>query len=358
MSLGTIRLSALCAIGALSTGACVTETAGVKVRAVGQAPAAIGDSGAALARAQGLLNLGNPGLALEAFRTEQRDRPSAAALAGIAACYVAMGRDDLAKTNIEAALALSPNSPDLLRQAALVMDRLGLKTEALAARRQAQAQALADRVVPSAPAIVPSPSAEPAPNTAVAMARATELPTPEATPELTIAPAPQPAPVTPVAQVAAATITVPLPPVREARSATHASAPRLERLSSREVALVTRAEPFWVPNVSRGRQTSSLNPRWTPLIPARSAVNVRLLNAARIQGLASAARSRLIERGWRKIEVGDFAQVRASSVVLYPAGKRKIGLSLARHFGIAAAQTKGTTITILLGRDVARRHQG
>lgn len=136
-----------CAIGISLLGACTTDTGELRIRAIESASSGIRGGSSAIAEAQGLLNLGNPGLALEAFRKIQRERPGPDALAGIAACYVAMGRDDLARTNLEAALALEPGSPELLNSIALVMDRLGLKAESANARLQARTAAT--RLVPA-----------------------------------------------------------------------------------------------------------------------------------------------------------------------------------------------------------------
>ena len=154
------------------------------------------------------------------------------------------------------------------------------------------------------------------------------------------------------------TITVKLPPARVAMPTPRQASPRLERLSPKEVALVTSDKPYWAPRRDNRAQTALVDTRWKPLHGQASVPNIRLLNAARVQGLASAARSSLLQRGWRKIEVGDHASVRTHSVVLYPADKQRIGQSLAKHFGIDSAQSKVRTVTVILGRDRAARRYG
>ena len=395
--------------GSLFCG-CALETESFKVRAIESASSKIKGGPSALSEAQGLLHLGNPGLALEAFRKIQRERPSKDALAGIAACYVAMGRDDLAKTNLEAALALAPRSAELLHSVALVMDRLGLNAEAENARLQARSNAAQpasglavaneavvqnmpdhtlplpaptqDREIvlksePLVPELAPTKYDDRAVVRAVEEARNyAEVRPPSSSVTVKLPPARDASPTqsSPNHGEAARTVvqarrfvdaprlsssvTVKLPPARIASAATHPAAPRLERLSAREVMLVTSAKPFWAPTVLKRVQTSYADPQWVALRPSQARPNIRLLNAARIQGLAKSARAGLIERGWRKIAVGDYAAVRARSVVLYPADKRRIGESLARHFGIASAQSKGPTVTIIIGRDLAARLHG
>jgi LytR cell envelope-related transcriptional attenuator len=363
MTRGKVAVWSCCAVGALLAGACATAPAGVEIRAIDSASSRIKGGSTALAEAQGLLNLGNPGLALEAFRKIQREQPSADALAGIAACYVAMGRDDLAKTNFEAALAMSPRSAELLQSVALVMDRLGLKDEADSARMQAKL-ALAHAASTSPPNVADAKAEE----VAVASVEPPAVPQAEAVSQHSGPSVEKPVPGTVAEAVEEArrfvkernlssSVTVKLPPARMA-SAVTPPAPRLERLSPTEVALVTTATPFWAPIAVERRKTAFADSRWVPLRASSDRPNIKLFNAARVQGLAAAARNGLIQRGWRKIEIGDYADLRKTSVVLYPPGKERIGKSLARHFGIPAAPTKGGTLTVVLGRDSAAHLRG
>jgi hypothetical protein len=132
---------------------------------------------------------------------------------------------------------------------------------------------------------------------------------------------------------------------------TAAAEPRLERLSLGEVALVTVQAPVWRGQVvSRSRQ--SVTVRWVPLQTASARPNIRLLNAARRQGLAARNREYLLARGWRKIEIGDSREIREQSVVLYPAARSALGRSLAAQFGFRARPIdKGHVFVVLLGRD-------
>jgi hypothetical protein len=162
-------------------------------------------------------------------------------------------------------------------------------------------------------------------------------------------------------------ITVKLPPARPVEAAPAVrprplelaradvdvpAGPRLERLSMGEVALITIDQPIWQPKVV-ARTALSTTVRWVPLRNASSRPNVQLLNAARRQGLAARTRDYLLDRGWRKIEIGDAAAVRESSVVLYPASRRRTGISLAAQFGIESRMVaQGDVLVVLLGRDV------
>lgn len=449
---------------AMLAAGCATQPESVEIRAVGTRSASLQSGAAGLAEAGAMLRLGNAGLALEAFRKVHRETPSSESLAGIAACYVAMGRDDLAKTNYEAALALAPSNPTYLVAVSQVMDRLGLRAEAAMAR--AQARALAPVVAPAAqgvavelaakPAAVsvppplrtaefrptraadksalllgpraepsqaapraiakpvsppvvgpkvaiakPSPLVDPAPSrfvmrpsqvamTSVQMAPTlgvgnfsmpaeVALPQPEPEP---VAAAPEPAepqaaPVNPepVAMAVAearklvedqqlgASITVKLPVARPAKAkpkeavlATFGN-PRLERLSPGVVALVTTPAPLWAARtVAQTRISTTV--RWVPVRHASVTPNIRLLNAARVEGVAAAARNVLTDRGWRKIEIGDHAEIRLRSIVLYPPERRRLAKSLAAQFGIEAREAKGGPLTVLLGRDMRGRIRG
>jgi hypothetical protein len=125
-------------------------------------------------------------------------------------------------------------------------------------------------------------------------------------------------------------------------------------LSLGEVALFTTDEPRWRPQVV-ARTAQSTTVRWVPLRTASARrPNVRLLNAARSQGLAARTRNVLLGRGWRLIDIGDAAEVRATSLVIYPASRKALGRSLAAQFGFRSAITsKSDQLVVLLGRDAA-----
>ncbi len=128
---------------ALATVGCAPGAKMVEIRPIADPSAKLRLGGPRLAQAKGQLALGNVGLALEAFRIVTREQPgNTEALAGIAACYTAMGRFDLARQNYEAALAISPNDPALLSALAASLDSQGMRAEAAEVRAEvAQLQA-------------------------------------------------------------------------------------------------------------------------------------------------------------------------------------------------------------------------
>lgn len=350
-----------------------------------------------MAEARGQLALGNPGLALEAFRRVLRtegDNPGA--FAGVAACYAAMGRYDLARSNYEAALALSPHDPALLLALAPTLELLGENAEA------AEARAEAGRSVPVPRASPLSPStAAPAPLPAniagegrVAQSSTTTVALQSKNMPKTQVQAQAFIPVWSDRHAVAApasTVTVELPPARPVehiraqdipavppvisqvssvtgpanRSVRVSSAPvrltsvlpRLERLSPGEVALVTTSAPVWRARlVSRTRLSTTV--RWVPVQAATARPNIKLLNAARSAGLAARSRGMLRDRGWRRIEIGDAKQIRARSLVIYPATRVALGRSLAAQFGCASQRGEGEQLVVLLGRDRAGPNSG
>ena len=323
----------------------------VEIRPVSGTSAATVSQDKRLAEANAQLALGNAGLALELYRKHLRYEPeSIAAQLGIAACYDRMGRYDVSRRHYEAALARSPADPDLLERFAASLDRQGLSAEAAAVRDEMRMRA--DIVMATA---IPQP--------ALGVGQG----------QLDIAPSEIP--------VMAASITVSLPPAEEVAVVTEvksepvahkdqradtappkapssiqpaASKTRLVRLSPSEVALVSAGRSLWRPQVM-AQTASSTTVRFVPLKSATErAPNVRLLNAARTAGLAARTRGYLIDRGWRKIAIGDAPEVRERSLLLYPASRRKTAASLAAQFGIPISrETQGHEIILLLGRDAS-----
>ena len=162
-----------------------------------------------------------------------------------------------------------------------------------------------------------------------------------------------------------ASATVTLPPVETPASAAHAetapvpvsaslanaraAAPRLERLSRGEVALVTRSQPVWTARVVN-RTDRSATVRFVPVHPV-----ARLLNAARNQGLAARTRTHLADLGWTPIQIGDAPAVRDKTLVLYPSAQLPRAKRLAAEFGFTQLRPfEGPAIVVLLGRDAAR----
>jgi hypothetical protein len=288
----------------LIVSGCAAPADKIEIRPVGTTQIRPPSEQLAYARAQ--LAMGNIGLAIEAFRKANREQPdSADALAGLADSYAAMGRQDLARRYYEAALAVKPHDPALL--------------QAVAPPATTPAQQLQGAM--EAPAQVASSGSAPA--------------------QSILAPAPS------------ATFKLPQP-LRPQPERTTTSAPRLERLSPGEVALVTTAKPLWqAVVVSRTRLSTTV--RWVPIRTASAQPPIRLLNAARHQGLAARTRQTLSSQGWRKLAVGDAARVRTTSVVLYPGRHESVARSLASRLGFrAVSMARGDTIVVLLGRDAVR----
>ena len=144
---------ALILLAATALAGCIADKDQVQVRPIADPAAKFRQGSADVAAARGQLVLGNVGLALEAFRIIQRNRPTdPAAPAGIAECYAAMGRFDLAESNFEQALALAPHDPRLLLGLAAIFEQQGEHARALAVRVEAAAaKAAAAPVVAAAP---------------------------------------------------------------------------------------------------------------------------------------------------------------------------------------------------------------
>ena len=134
----------------LMTG-CVSDQ-NYHVRAIADPAAKFRYAGSLIAQGRAQLALGNVGLALETFRKAQREQPpSADTFAGIAACYAAMGRYDIARANYEFALAYAPSDQNLLTALANSLDQLGENTQA--AQVRAEAARLAAAPAPTPPAV-------------------------------------------------------------------------------------------------------------------------------------------------------------------------------------------------------------
>ncbi len=284
-------------LAGVALGSGCASTPAVEVRSVGQVRGTAGGDGLALGRAA--LAMGNVGLALQQFRKSHRTHPgSVDALSGIARCYDEMGRVDLSRRYYEEALALAPADIGLLRMYATALARHGAIAEA-----QAVISEIALRIkAPAAQWVIESASAAEPPPIGLGDRKTSTLPTTIADPEDKLARAPK---------------------------------ARLERLSLGEIALVTIGVP-----------------QWTALPAPTIARSIRLLNAARRQGLAARNRERLHDAGWRAIAIGDAPHPRAASVILYPVGDRREARRLADDLRIAAIRPEARIdILVLLGRD-------
>lgn len=149
----------------------------------------------------------------------------------------------------------------------------------------------------------------------------------------------------------------PVPSEQPAIAVALAPAPRLERLTSREVALVTTGKALWR-SPTNIQTASGSSVRWVALASQPGRPNVQILNAARSQGLAASARTVLMDRGWRKIAVGDAPATLHKSVVLYPKGRAALGHRLAAQFGVSAQMAQRDNVVLVLGRDSVDRIGG
>jgi len=352
-------ITALFVTAGLAATGCTTRASDIKIRPLADPGSKLGARNGLLADASAQLAMGNVGLAIEGFRKALREQPdSIAALGGLAACYDEMGRYDLSRLNYEAALAIAPTDPVLLNSFAASLERQGKRMEALAVRAEAAQLASAADALDRTQAEAEAPAA---PIRVAAVAPAAPI---------GVAAVAQPAPA-PV--VIGPSVTVTLPPPRPVEAPREVpipaptlrqvavdlgqfAGPRLERLSPGVVALITIEQPAVQPKVI-ARTATSTTVRWVPVSVAGvlGRPNIRLLNAARNQGLAARTRGYLLGRGWRKIEIGDAAQVRARSIVYYPASRRMTGRSLAAQFGFASAVQQGDVLVVLLGRDAAAK---
>jgi hypothetical protein len=222
-------------------------------------------------------------------------------------------------------------------------------------------------------AVVPAPAPKPAVQMAAAGQSVTiKLPParPVQPPIVSLAaPAPEPVTAAPV-RPAAAPVPAPAPADVEAASLpplkpnfrpppaptfTEERGPRLERVSMGEIALVTVPRPAWR-TTTVARDERSTRVRFVPLREASTVpFKVRVLNAARINRLATRTRSWLMARGWSRMAVGDAEAARSRSLILYPRGQRALAQSLANQFGFAMEERSNVRfVTMLLGRDAAR----
>jgi len=304
--------SCLClAAAAVALTSCGAEM--VEVRPIKQ-PLAQGQQTANFRVAEGnaQLALGNVGLALEAYRKALREEPdSVDAMRGLATCYDRMGRADLSRRNYEMALAVNPADTNTYAQFAQSLESQGQRDEAARVKTELAARVVAPEAPREAPGSVPVLPPPPAQSVTVALAP------------------PRSAPVA---------VERPVAPVR------------LERLSLREVALVTKPELRWEARTVTRTATST-----TIRFDKKPQAAVILLNAARVQGLAARTRAYLAVRGFAAARIGDAPAVRKQSAIVYSAADAPRAERLAAQFGFALERHEGQGgLTILLGRDAAR----
>jgi hypothetical protein len=303
--------SLFCAVTAIAAASCTSSA--IDVRSIKQ-PLASGEQPANFRVAEGnaQLALGNVGLAIEAYRKALREQPdSVPALLGLANCYDRMGRADLSRRNYEMALAVNPANTDTYSLFAQSLEAQGQRDEAARVKTELAARVVApeaSRVVPGSVPVLPPPPAQ--------------------------------------------SVTVALAPPRSAPVAVErpVSSLRLERLSLREVALVTQPEPRWEAHaVSRTASSTTIK------FERKAEPAVTLLNAARVQGLAARTRAYLASRGFAA-RIGDAPAVRQQSAILFGAADAVRAQRLAAQFGFELERRGEINggLTILLGRDAAR----
>ena len=296
----------LAAIALLAASGC-SGSGQLNIRPIGEAAANPRAPADRVALATGQLALGNVGLALEGFRRASREDPlSVEALLGIGACYERMARFDLSRHAYEQALAVSPDEPALYQALAASLQAQGLTAEAKAVRREAanrHTAAVAPVVTPSGSvASLPTMIAEPGPS-----------------------------------------ITLLLPPPREVAEVPRAV--RLERLSSGEVALLTKPSSPWTTRIVMA-PTRSASIRFD----GRPAIVV--LNAARVAGIAARTRDVLATRGFGRSRIGDAAMISRHSEIRFAPAQRARAMRLAAQLPFAhpVAVASGP-LTLVIGRN-------
>ena len=347
--------------------ACLSEQGKLEIRSVdrglksGQEPVPF-----RIAEARGHLALGNVAMALEGFRKAAREDPgSAEALVGIAHCYDRMGRFDLSRRHYEMALAIAPRDQNLLLAFAASLEAQGNVQEATSVRRELAAVAAASPEVSQSGAAQTAPAPEPL-TAAAPVGQSVTIALPPAKPDTSSEPRPSDPTALAVVPVGRS-VTIALPPARPApatRTQRHSVTvqsstkrhPRLERLSLTEIALITGDGPRW-------KRPSAQPPATPARVASPKPMELRILNAARVDRLASRTRAYLIRHGWKRVVVGDAAAVRASSLILYPNGSQAAASRLSARLGFEMqARTNVRQLTVLLGKDAtavpALRHRG
>ena len=303
---------------AILFGGSSCTSSSIEVRSIKQ-PLAEGSQSANFRVAEGnaQLVLGNVGLAAEAYRKALREQPdSVPAMIGLATCYDRMGRGDLSRRQFEMALAVDPANTEIYSLFAQSLEAQGQRDEAARVKTELAARVVAPEAPREVPGSVPVLPPPPAQSATVALAP------------------PRSAPVAVERPIAAL---------------------RLERLSLREVALVTTPGPKWDPAYV-GRTTARTATSTTIQFERKPPLQVTLLNAARVQGLAARTRAYLAMRGFTGAQIGDAPAVRKQSAILYSSAEAVRAHRLAAQFGFELERREGTKsgLTILLGRDAAR----
>lgn len=297
----------LLTVGAmLAVAGCASE--GLQVREVGAVhrDQSDGTTNGRIAMGLAQLRLSNIGLALENFRRAAREDPSSAeALAAMADCYQRMGRTQLARRYLEQALALRPQEAGLYRALASVAESEGQGDEAEALRREAALRAEG--------------------KTAAARQVTIALP-----------------PAKPMVAAPAQAVTIDLSAARPA-VAPITVGPRLVRLTMGEVLLVSEDRSPFAASAVRSAERDTIHP---PL---------RILNGARIQGIAARTRSMLAAKGITGIAIGNAPGRRKVSEIRFGAPERARARAIAARlpYPVAMIERAGPLV-LLLGADAGK----
>ena len=329
---------------ALAVGVVGCSTPGLEIREVGAVHRDQSDGTTSGRVAIGLSQLarGNVGLALETFRRAAREDPqSYKALQGLAECYIQLGKPAVARRSLEQALALRPDVPELYRALAAVAQSEGKAQEAAALRREALARASvrqpAGPVAGPAPApvlaSVPPSAAATRPPQAVA-SRPPVVATHPTEPQA-VATRPPEVVATRPAEPQTVTADFTLEPLSD-------KGPRLVRLSLGEVALMTRPGSPFAAAAARPQTDSTVH---APL---------RILNAARVQGIAARTRTLLASKGLRGADIGNAPGRNQHRELRYAKAdvRRAQALAAKLPFKVLLVERDGP-MTLLVGRNAA-----
>jgi tetratricopeptide (TPR) repeat protein len=244
--------------------------------------------------------LGNFALAIDQFRKAARQSPeNVDAYNGLAASYDRLGRFDLSRRYYEQALALAPEDPKVRHNFAVSLRMQGRLGEALAFEAEMDGgHRQGSESASIAIGLVP---------------------------------------------------TSPAPAVKNLPAAVRQEG--LERISIHEVTLVTKMP------AQSAKAAAAERIQIAPLEEiSLGKTSLRVMNAVGRKGQAARMRAYLGNKGWGKVAVGDAADRRNKSVILYPVGCEASARLLAGHLPFKTpvrVSEKATRIVLLLGLNSA-----
>lgn len=271
----------------------------VEIRPVGATSPVTADEAYAEAKRQ--LERGNIGLAIDGFRKAVRRSPeSVDAMNGLAVAYDRLGRFDLSRRFYELALAAQPTNAKVRNNLAVSLRMQGRSEEAAALRAEITG-------APVAIATAPLPAREP--------------------------------------------------------PAVVRDGPRLERLSTQEIALVTIGGPSREIQIMLDdpapRTPAPRAPAPRMAVPVAANITAKpssllVMNAVGRRGQAKRLRHYLAGVGWREVAVGDSKRRLVRSVILFPRGERASAEHLAGTLPFRprmAESTRTARLILVLGRN-------